>query len=493
MIFISYRRSDDSAAAGRLSMMLEAEFGRNSVFLDTQDIQPGTSFPEVIRDALNRCPIVLAVIGPTWLSAKDEAHRRRIDDPADWVRTEISIALRSPKHKLIPVLIGSHRIPAAEDLNNDLCELADRQAWRLSHDSWESDVNALIIELRTISDGLLDDRRKSLDQTDIRFLKAITASSISNKVGSKYLPSLYVSREGVEGELDKHAEGVTSTVSVANFRAMVRSFRHSVTRIASRYVSEMYSEAVNALSAECMGMAATVDAYLDKFTANALSMQDHAIWRTKVQAHVRMVDDAIKGVHAVGDKHNRNRSPSRRVDELSRETTGLAKLATSVEDRVNAVERAARPLYMLVEKAGRGKTNLLCDFALRSAESRPTIFLAAKTIDADENGLRDAVASVLEAIPDSDVTDVDDLARRMGRRQTLIICIDGINEYPEPVEFRHQLRRFMKAAKFDNVRIVASCREEYWSLFERDLSSFLSVAVSQLSREVRRSAVRARS
>ncbi|MGH3792738.1 MAG: hypothetical protein ACRDQ9_18475 [Pseudonocardiaceae bacterium] len=38
-------------------------------------------------------PVLLAVVGPRWLTATDPTGRRRIDDPDDWVRRELAEAL----------------------------------------------------------------------------------------------------------------------------------------------------------------------------------------------------------------------------------------------------------------------------------------------------------------------------------------------------------------------------------------------------------------
>src|SRR5690349_67700 len=63
------------------------------------------------------------LIGSKWLSAADTYWRRRLDDPKDWVRREITVALNENKRILI-VPVEDAPLPPAEALPNSLVALA---------------------------------------------------------------------------------------------------------------------------------------------------------------------------------------------------------------------------------------------------------------------------------------------------------------------------------------------------------------------------------
>jgi predicted ATPase len=146
-IFISYRRDDARADAGRLSDHLVAAFGRDQVFMDVDTLQPGEDFQEAIRRALSACDVLVAVIGNRWLEVDDEAGGRRLDDPADPVRLEIETAL-AKNARVVPVLVGDARLPKANDLPPSIAPLVRRQALGLSHERWNHDVQRLVEAIR---------------------------------------------------------------------------------------------------------------------------------------------------------------------------------------------------------------------------------------------------------------------------------------------------------------------------------------------------------
>ena len=92
-IFVSYRREDSSDVTGRIFDHLRTAFGEQHLFKDVDSIPLGADFREVISDAIQRCDVLVVVIGEEWLEVKDEAGGRRIDDPNDYVRLEVSSAL----------------------------------------------------------------------------------------------------------------------------------------------------------------------------------------------------------------------------------------------------------------------------------------------------------------------------------------------------------------------------------------------------------------
>jgi hypothetical protein len=138
-IFISYRRGDGAGYAGRLFDRLTDHFGRDQVFMDVSDIEPGADFVEAIERAVGSCDVLVAVIGNQWLDCTDADGARRLDDPNDFVRLEIGRAL-TLKLRVIPLLIRGATMPPADDLPPDLSRLSSRQALELSDNRWDYDT-----------------------------------------------------------------------------------------------------------------------------------------------------------------------------------------------------------------------------------------------------------------------------------------------------------------------------------------------------------------
>jgi TonB family protein len=148
-IFVSYRRSDSQGEAGRLFDDLVQHFDEQTVFMDVSAIEAGRDFRKAIEEGVTKCGVLLVVIGPDWLNAKDEHGARRLDDAGDFVRIETASALRRDI-PVIPVLVRAARMPSAEQLPDDLKDLAYRNCIELTHARWKSDVRLLTESLRRL-------------------------------------------------------------------------------------------------------------------------------------------------------------------------------------------------------------------------------------------------------------------------------------------------------------------------------------------------------
>ncbi len=148
-IFICYRREDTAANAGRIADALVERFGRNSVFMDVDTIEPGVDFNDEIDRAIGQCDVLIALIGPRWLESAN-ARGRRLDDPQDFVRVEIGHAL-DRNIRVIPTLVGGAEMPEADELPDDLVKLAKRNAVELTDKRFRSDMQALLEPLDRIA------------------------------------------------------------------------------------------------------------------------------------------------------------------------------------------------------------------------------------------------------------------------------------------------------------------------------------------------------
>jgi hypothetical protein len=130
-IFISYRREDSGGYTGRLHDRLVQEWGKDRVFIDIDNIEPGEDFVEVIERVLTECGVMVVVVGPRWLTATDAKGRRRIDSASDYHRMEIEAALKRSV-RIIPVLMGGAEMPEQEELPDALKAFARRNAIEIS-------------------------------------------------------------------------------------------------------------------------------------------------------------------------------------------------------------------------------------------------------------------------------------------------------------------------------------------------------------------------
>jgi hypothetical protein len=111
--------------------------------MDIDTIPPGVDFPSVIADAVAACDVLIAVIGPNWLTLTDTSERRLLDSPEDFVRLEIRAALERDV-RVIPALVRNASMPSSKELPDDIAALARRHAISLRADTWLHAVDRLI-------------------------------------------------------------------------------------------------------------------------------------------------------------------------------------------------------------------------------------------------------------------------------------------------------------------------------------------------------------
>jgi hypothetical protein len=103
-IFISYRRGDDPGFTQALLARLENEFSADQLFIDVDNIPPGLDFVKVLGEQVSQCDALIAIFGPRWLDAKDDAGAKA---PRE------SRRFREDRDRVIPVLVNKAAMPSA--------------------------------------------------------------------------------------------------------------------------------------------------------------------------------------------------------------------------------------------------------------------------------------------------------------------------------------------------------------------------------------------
>lgn len=152
-IFISYRRDETSAHAGRIYDAMVNRFGEGNVFMDV-DMSPGVDFVDRITEVVSSCTVLIAVIGRTWAENAGPDGQPRLRDEADFVRLELSTAIQNPDVTVIPALVDRAQMPKAEQLPEAMRPLARRNALELSDGRWRYDVGRLNETLEHLLEGL---------------------------------------------------------------------------------------------------------------------------------------------------------------------------------------------------------------------------------------------------------------------------------------------------------------------------------------------------
>jgi hypothetical protein len=141
-LFICYRKNDSPGQALRVYRLLSTAFGDARVSMDVT-IPPAVDFVEWIEQRVGTAGVMVPIIGRTWLET--DAHgRSRIHDERDFVRNEISAALRRDI-AVLPVLVDGAEMPNGDALPADLERLPRLQAHHLRSDvDWQSSESRLV-------------------------------------------------------------------------------------------------------------------------------------------------------------------------------------------------------------------------------------------------------------------------------------------------------------------------------------------------------------
>lgn len=141
-VFLSYRRADSQATAGRMAQFLDGVPAVDKVFLDVDDIALGEDFEQRIARTLAEATHVFVLIGGQWRGAAADGQPRLLqaDDP---VRYELRQALASPA-RVVPLLIDGTPMPQPAELPPDLQPLHKLNAFALRSARFDEDMDDLL-------------------------------------------------------------------------------------------------------------------------------------------------------------------------------------------------------------------------------------------------------------------------------------------------------------------------------------------------------------
>lgn len=143
-IFISYRREDSQHQADRLHAALSKRIPKRNIFIDVDNIPVGVDFVQHLDQQVGQCDVLLALIGPDWLEAKNpQTGKRRLDDPKDFVRIEIAAALKRGI-PVAPVLLDGAPFPPEHKLPEDLKALTRRNGVEVRRLTFDADAERLV-------------------------------------------------------------------------------------------------------------------------------------------------------------------------------------------------------------------------------------------------------------------------------------------------------------------------------------------------------------
>ena len=159
-------------------------------------------------------------------------------------------------------------------------------------------------------------------------------------------------------------------------------------------------------------------------------------------------------------------------DETYRKTLLLLRQNIStVEKLSNTLKMIVTQFLLIVEKAGYGKTNLLCDFCnwlIRNKEY-PVIFLSGRMSILDEYGIESHLLKALGI--DGVFSSLNEFLEALNgmlatENKLALIAIDGINENRNLDVFNEALASFLnKISQFPRIKIVITCRDAYFGFF----------------------------
>jgi len=152
-------------------------------------------------------------------------------------------------------------------------------------------------------------------------------------------------------------------------------------------------------------------------------------------------------------------------------------LIFDVEDATENLNILSSRILLIISRAGQGKTNFVCDFAETVLTRRqiPCVFFTGREFN---HVVPEKIGEyITREIFGDHMTNLDEALCYLNQlasksNHPFIIIIDGINEHRSIETFSHYLEAFIeKAICHENIRLIVTCREEY---FEERFSNLVA-------------------
>jgi hypothetical protein len=187
-IFISYRREDTSGYALALRREITRALPGAVVFLDVDSIDAGMRWRDEIRKRIDRCDLMLVIIGDEWLETR--AKERKLERDEDTLRFEVEEGLKrsdraGARMVIMPVLVEDARMPTARLLPESVRGLCEYNAHSIHDKTYDQDVGALIARLTKLSDDR--DVAPRASRATITAPNVATSTTYPSKITDRYL------------------------------------------------------------------------------------------------------------------------------------------------------------------------------------------------------------------------------------------------------------------------------------------------------------------
>lgn len=122
---------------------------------------------------------------------------------------------------------------------------------------------------------------------------------------------------------------------------------------------------------------------------------------------------------------------------------------------------------IVLSPAGKGKTNLICDFTVNYLRktNKLCLFLTGRDFNLlqKHESIEDAIARIIFPESEYKLSDIFSLIRLNKTYEFLYLVIDGINEHADLNQFELSLVQFIQRYSTKPIKIILTCRSEYFS------------------------------
>lgn len=143
-----------------------------------------------------------------------------------------------------------------------------------------------------------------------------------------------------------------------------------------------------------------------------------------------------------------------------------------IKNTISVVKKHFCNCFLIVDRAGSGKTNLFCHLAKKYSRSQPVVFISGRILLENDFSLEEYIVKSISHsrldIKFENLDRVDDFLLDCGKEgvdKKLLIFIDGINENSNTILLKRGLQKIIASSQSRNILFFISCRDLFWDYF----------------------------